>query len=68
MYTDPLVLYFLAGGVRAGEQPAPGRFRANCSERASEEALVREGYSPGEEQKTLQGLERLVSGIYNTVD
>ena len=43
VYSDPLVLYLLAGGVRAGEQPAPGQFRAKCSERAGEEALVREG-------------------------
>ena len=44
VYTDSLVLYFLAGGVRAGKQPAPGQFRAKCSERAGEEALVREGW------------------------
>ena len=42
VYTDPLILYFLAGGVRAGEQPTPGQFRARCFERASEEAFVRE--------------------------
>ena len=49
VHTDLCVFTLLAGGVRAGEQPAPGRFRADCSERASEEALVREGRSPGEE-------------------
>ena len=43
VYSDPLILYLLAGGIRAGEQPAPGQFRAKCSERAGEEALVREG-------------------------
>ena len=48
VYTDSLVLYILAGGVRAGKQPAPGQFRAKCSERAGEEALVREG-SPSRE-------------------
>jgi len=48
VYTDPLVLYFLAGGVRAGEQLAPVQFRARCSERASKEALVREVCPSGE--------------------
>ena len=47
--TDLFVFILLAGGVRAGEQPARGRLRANRSERACEEALVREGRSPGEE-------------------
>ena len=67
VYTDPLVLYFLAGGVRTGEQPAPGRFRARCSERAGEEALVREGF-PSREDQTLQGQKRLVCSIYDAVD
>jgi len=66
--TDLFVFTLLAGGVRAGEQLAPGRLRADRSERASEEALVREGYSLGEEQKTLQGQERLVSALYTAVD
>ena len=48
VYTDPLVLYFLAGGVRVGEQLAPVQFRARCSERASKEALVREVCPSGE--------------------
>ena len=38
--TDLFVFTLLAGGVRAGELPAPGRLRADHSERASEEALV----------------------------
>ena len=46
--TDPFVLYFLAGGVRAGEQLNPVQFRARCSERASKEALVREVCPSGE--------------------
>ena len=68
VYTDPFVLYLLARGVRAGEQPAPGQLRARCSERAGEEALVREGCSSREEQKTLQGQKRLVFNIYDAVD
>ena len=68
VYSDPLVLYLLAGGVRAGEQPAPGQFRAKCSERAGEEALVREGCPSREDQKTLQGQKRLVFNIYDAVD
>jgi len=67
VYYDPLVLYLLAGGVRAGEQPAPGQFRAKCSERAGEEALVREGF-PSREDQTLQGQKRLVFSIYDAVD
>ena len=47
--TDLCIFIFLAGGVRAEEQPAPGRLRADRSERASEKGLVREGYSPEEE-------------------
>ena len=46
---DLSIFIFLAGGVRAEEQPAPGRLRADRSERASEKGLVREGYSPEEE-------------------
>ena len=68
MYTDPLVLYFLAGGVRAGEQPASEQFRAKCSERAGEEANVQEGCLPRENQETLQGQKRLVCSIYDAVD
>ena len=66
--TDLFVFTLLAGGVRAGEQPAPGRLRADHSERASEEALVREGHSPREEQETLQGQKRLVFVIYDAID
>ena len=68
VYTDPLVLYFLAGGVRAGEQPAPGQLRARCPERVGEEALIREGFPSREDQKALQGQKRLVCGIYDAVD
>ena len=68
VYTNPLALYFLVGGVRTGEQPAPGRFRARCSERAGEEALVREGCPSRKDQKTLQGQKRLVCSIYDAVD
>ena len=46
---DLFVFTLLAGGVRAGEQPAARRFGASRSERAGKEALVREGCSPGKE-------------------
>ena len=46
---DLFFFILLAGVVGTGEQSAPGRLRANCSERASEDALVRKGRSPGEE-------------------
>ena len=62
------MLYFFVGGVRAGEQPPLGELGARCSERASEEALVREGYSLGEEQETLQSQEILVFSIYYAID
>jgi len=39
-------MYLGAGG--AGEQQAPGQFRATRSERASVQALVQESYSRGE--------------------
>ena len=47
--TDLFVFTLLAGGVRAGEQPAPRRFGASRSERVGKEALVREGCSPRKE-------------------
>ena len=68
VYTDPLFLYFLAGGVGIGDQPAPRQFRAKCSERAGEEALVREGCPSREDQKTLQGQKRLVFSIYDAIN
>ena len=68
VYTNPLVLYFLAGGVRAGEQPTPGQFRARCSERASEEAFVQESCPSREDEETLQDQKRLAYSIYNAVD
>ena len=46
---DLFVFTLLAGGVRAGEQPAARRFGASRSERAGKEALVREGCSLGKE-------------------
>jgi hypothetical protein len=35
-----LILLFFAGGTRAGGWPSPGRYRAECSERAGEDAIV----------------------------
>ena len=43
-----LILLFFAGGTWVGGWPSLGRYRAECSERAGEDALVREGCSPGE--------------------
>ena len=68
VYTDPFVFYILAGGVGAGEQPAPGQLGARCSERAGESSLVREGCPSGENQETLQGQERLVFSMYDAID
>ena len=49
-YRSSIVLIFLffVGGTRARGWPSPGRYRADCSEGAGEDALVREGCSPGE--------------------
>ena len=47
--TDPFAFIPLAGSVRIVDQPNPGQLRARCSERAGEEALVREGCPLGEE-------------------
>ena len=66
--TDLFVFILLASGVRAGEQPARGRLRANRSERAGEEALVREGCPSRKDKKTLQGQKRLVYSIYDVID
>ena len=41
-----LILLFFAGGTRAGGCPSPGRYKAGCSVRAGEDALIREGCSP----------------------
>ena len=35
-----LILLFFAGGTRAGGCPSPGRYKAGCSERAGEDALI----------------------------
>ena len=43
-----LILFIFAGSIGAGEWPSPGRYRAECSEREGEDALVREDCSPGE--------------------
>ena len=43
-----LILLFFAGGTRAGGCPSPGRYKAGCSVRAGEDALIREGCSLGE--------------------
>ena len=43
-----LILFIFAGSIGAGGWPSPGRYRAECSERDGEHALVREGCSPGE--------------------
>jgi len=41
--TDPFVLYFFGRRCWSREVASPGKFRTKCSERAGEEALVREG-------------------------
>ena len=43
-----LMLLFFVGSTRVGGWPSPGRYRAECSEREGEDALVREDCSPGE--------------------
>ena len=43
-----LILLFFVGSTRAGGWPSPGRYRAECSERAGEDTVVREGCSLGE--------------------
>ena len=63
-----LMLLFFVGSTRVGGWPSPGRYRAECSERASEGALVREGCPSGEVQKSLQSQERLVFSIHDAVN
>ena len=41
--TNPFVLYFFGRRCWSREVASPGQFRTKCSERAGEEALVREG-------------------------
>ena len=41
--TNPFVLYFFGRRCWSREVASPGQFRTKCSERAREEALVREG-------------------------
>ena len=41
--TNPFVLYFFGRRCWSKEVASPGQFRTKCSERAGEEALVREG-------------------------
>ena len=43
-----LILFIFAGSIWAGGWPSPGQYRAECFEREGEDALVREGCSPGE--------------------
>ena len=51
------------GADGAGEQQAPGKFRATRSEGSSVQAYGRKGCSWGEAQGELQGEKRLVSAF-----
>ena len=46
--SSSVLILFFVGGTRVGGWPSLGRYRAEYSERVDEDALVREGYSPGE--------------------
>ena len=63
-----LIHLFFAGGTRAGGWPSPGQYRAECFEREGEDALVREGCSPGEALKAFPILERLAFSICYVFD
>ena len=42
------ILFIFAGSTGAGVWPSPGQYRDECSEREGEDALGREGCSPGQ--------------------